>query len=137
MLKRAGFFRELRHGDVDGPVLQDAVGRLPSELKDRVVHYLEAGHALAATPGWVDDVLKPDNKHIGSPNLMTDGEWMWPLDLAYYVRQYSAAPPAEFIRHMELSQWSPKPVTKEQSSRLIDELLGQEGIGTEEALPER
>ena len=35
----------------------------------------------------------------------TDGEWLWPGDLSYYVRKYALKLPEEFVETMQKNEW--------------------------------
>jgi hypothetical protein len=109
-LRPVGFFRELRHGMPNGPSLHDAQSPTAHTNEQKIVTYLRSGHLFIATPGIVRDVLMPAGPVIGSPHVMTDGEWAWPNDLPYYVGQYHVALPAEFIDHMEANDWMAAPL---------------------------
>ena len=47
----------------------------------------------------------PDNGVAGCPDILTDGVWMWPGDLAYYVKKYHLELDKEFVQGMEDSGW--------------------------------
>lgn len=99
-LMKLGFFRELDHGDSDGPSLEESRMDAPGPDEDRVAAYLTSGHLLrysseVATDWLADD---PDVK-IGPPHILTDGTYAWPADLPYYVRNYHVWLPKHFIRH--------------------------------------
>jgi hypothetical protein len=113
ILRTVGFFRELRHGMPDGPSLHDAVGTLPADLHDRVWRYLESGAVLVASSGIVDDVLDPDRQAVATPDMMTDGTWLWPRDLAYYVANHQVGLPAEFLATMESNGWRAPELSQE------------------------
>ena len=51
------------------------------------------------------DVVNPDNGIAGCPDILTDGVWMWPGDLAYYVKKYHLELGKEFVQGMEDSGW--------------------------------
>lgn len=89
-----GFFRELGHGLPSGPSLEDARDpSMPSEERARLAGYLRSGHVVAATSALVDDVLDPSRTEVSTMNVVTDGHWVWPADLAYYVEQYGVTLP--------------------------------------------
>jgi hypothetical protein len=112
MLRKAGFFRELRHGDRDGPSLADATADGGGSAEHtNAAAYLQRGAVLATTGMHVDDVLDPSNREIAELAILTDGTWVWPGDLAYYVHRYGATLPDEFVRHMESQDWLPPPLT--------------------------
>ena len=121
---RVGFFRELRHGDPQGPSLRETQGALSAEKCEAAAHYLEVAPTLAATPGYVGDVLDPSNTMIGSPDLKTDGDWMWPADLAYYVRRYQVALPESFLLHMQSMNWDPPALSRRRLHELTEAVLG-------------
>lgn len=104
-LKRIGFFRELRHGKPDGPILRESL-RAAAGLHDaELVAYLRAGVALMSAPGIVRDVLAPEAGIIGSLSILTDGTYAWPSDLAHYVARHHASVPDEFVTHAASRGW--------------------------------
>ena len=104
-LKRFGFFRELPHGESEGPSLRALVREGPSENEEAVIQYLESGVAFVACAGPVEDVLDPEAGLIGPPHVLTDGVWAWPTDLIHYVRKYHVPVPDAFRHHMEAKNW--------------------------------
>jgi hypothetical protein len=105
-LRRAGFFRELRHGFPDGPSLRDSIPKSGAKAAAPLVEYLSNAPVLLFTRGVVRDLLEPDTV-IGPPHIRTDGEWCWPSDLAYYVGKYNCRLPEEFASHMKARNWHP------------------------------
>lgn len=106
MLRRAGFFRELPHGDPAGPSLLTERDKLPDRAE--VAQYLEAGALVVASPGVGFDVLSAQHDVIGPIHLLTDGEWLWPADLAYYVRTYDVAIPQDFLERIRSEAYRPR-----------------------------
>lgn len=107
-LIRIGFFTELEHGDSEAFALSDLLGnparpaeRLPNE--DLVASYLESGHRLRTATGLAFDVLddSEDDIAIGPPHLLTDGRYVWPADLPYYLRRYHVPLLASTLIHFE------------------------------------
>ena len=117
-LMRAGFYRELVHGDPDGPSLRMAAGRSVPDLA-RIAAYLDGAPTLAATGSLVDDVLVAGRPGVAPLEIATDGVWVWPRDLGYYVRVHAVSLPEAFVRHMRDRQWTP-PVLS------VDELVAAE-----------
>jgi len=118
-LRRAGFFRELPHGDPDGPTVLDQA-HLNVVDKVRVHRYLTTAPVVAREPRVVTDALDP-SATIGSVDIRSDGVWVWPSDLAWYVGHHEAALPAEFVTHMAASGWTaPTQVSVEVSDVLPD-----------------
>jgi len=107
-LKRYGFFRELDHGEPNGESLLALRGTAPYDeaTRKRVAAYLDAGHLYIGCPGTVIDVLANGDVHpIGSPDILTDGEWAWPGDLAYYVSRYNVPVSEEMLQAMKRNGW--------------------------------
>ena len=118
-LKRAGNFRELRHGDPDGPSLIAARGKLRTENRAAVLHYLRSASLLWITLCRFDDALDPSRQGIDDLAVATDGEWAWTTDLPYYVETYNVAPPDEFVEHMQANNWQPPQLTDDELARLV------------------
>lgn len=68
------------------------------ELKG-VIDYLRSGVIAIASPGIVKSVLD-ESKVIGTPSWRTDGVWVWPDTLAYYVEAAGVRLPPAFIRRI-------------------------------------
>lgn len=113
---RVGFFRELRHAKPSDPVMRDLLGALPVEDVAEVARYLDAGEALVTTGSMVDDALDPTRTSVARLEIATDGEWVWPRDAAYYVREYRVGLPAEFLRQVKVRRGVPP--TLERSALL-------------------
>jgi hypothetical protein len=98
-LRRVGFFAELKHGDPDGPSLREArcAGAQPDE--ERIAGYLNGGAVLATTGRLVDDILDPTQRGVALLETRTDGEWLWPGDLGYYLLTYHISLPLDFLEH--------------------------------------
>jgi hypothetical protein len=106
-LRRVGFFREFAYGDPNGPSLRAAVRPDPAPDEIPMAVYLYRAVVLAAVSGASDDVLDPAGGYAPPPHLMTDGVWLWPADLSYYVRRYHVRLPDEFVAHMRARAFRP------------------------------
>ena len=105
-LQYVGNFIELGYDDHPGaPSLVALRGKRTAAHKDRVVAYLRAGITFVMSPGRDEDVLDP-SKSAGSASIATDGVFVWPRTLAYYVEAYDVALPPELERHMERNAWT-------------------------------
>lgn len=129
-IKEVGFFRELEHGDPDGPSIREAVGLGDAELCDQVAGYLAAGSTVATTGSRVNDVLKAEAVDAGALAVQTDGRWIWPADLSYYVREYNVRLPDDFVEWAGSARWIPPTLTK-------DDLLQVERKMRPEASPDQ
>jgi hypothetical protein len=111
-VKRVAFFRELRHARPSDPALREVLGQLPESDVEVVARYLEAGTTLVATGSMVDDVLDPDRRAVARLEIVTDGEWVWPRDAAYYVREYRVGLPEAFLRVVAARSGTPPAVDR-------------------------
>ncbi|GAA3635140.1 hypothetical protein GCM10022223_61920 [Kineosporia mesophila] len=123
-ISRAGFFRELPHGDPNGESLREAVERDTDQDTAKLLRYLEGNVVLAATAALVDDVLDHTARAVAPLELVTDGAWVWPRDLAYYVEKYDAAVPATFILHLELRNWVQPHLGENELQQVEEAFLG-------------
>jgi hypothetical protein len=106
---RVGFFREMPHGEPTDPSLAEARADAPGPHQHAIAAYLEAGHLFIATPSPTRDVLDRRTL-IGPPHYLTDGVYVWPGDVAHYVRTYNVRLPTGFIEHVMASGFTVPPV---------------------------
>lgn len=106
-LKRQGFFREMLHGEATDPSIKEYINKLTcnSEEKSKIIDYLHDGILLTACCGTSDDIIHPENGVAGVPSFYTDGKWVWPGDLVYYVNRYNLALDLVFLEDMRANQW--------------------------------
>jgi hypothetical protein len=65
---------------------------------DNVVAYLRHGHYLIDMMDSRKDVLDPTApKIISGGSILTDGDWLWRGDYAYYVRRHNVLVPADLL----------------------------------------
>ncbi|AUW46865.1 hypothetical protein [Rhizobium leguminosarum] len=104
-LKRIGFFRELPYGSPEGLSIDSSFSEFSLEKRAKVIAYLRSGTVCVVSPGLSRDVVSAERNIIGSLSLLTDGVFLWPSDLAYYIEKYSVGIPQEFLEHMEQNAW--------------------------------
>lgn len=122
-LAEVGFFRELRHGSADGPSLEQSRRETAQPDEAGIVQYLETGAALSVSGSMADDYFDLSKKAIATLETVTDGVWLWPRDLAYYVRNYHVELPPEFIAHMRGSGWRPPAFTQDELVRVYRDFM--------------
>ena len=71
-----------------------------------LIKYLESGVTFIVSPGLVSDVLSANESIIGNLIVLTEGEWAWPSDLAYYITMYHVSIDLEFFNHAKANGWS-------------------------------
>lgn len=76
------------HGDESDPSIYEFIDKNEKPESDNICNYLKAGSVLVAYGGVTQDIINPQNGSAGCPDILTDGIWLWPGDLVYYVKQY-------------------------------------------------
>jgi len=104
-VRTVGYYKEMPHGRKSDISIYDFINRESEENIDRICDYLNSGETFIVSPGVVEDVINPDKGTAGDTSTYTDGEWFWPGDLSYYVRNYRLRLPDEFISSMEKNKW--------------------------------
>ncbi len=104
-LTSVGFYKEMPHGGDSKLSILDFVNKTKGST-DKIVRYLNDGKALIISPGLVDDVIDSSKGTAGTPTVYTDGKWIWPGDLAYYVKNYHLGLPQEFLDYMQEKNWT-------------------------------
>jgi hypothetical protein len=109
-MKTVGFYRELdpKSSFATGSI-HDAVGEQARADEDRVVEYLESGYGIIDYTESGLDVLGSGAMNVGCSSVISDGEWIWRQDLAFYVRRYHLALPEEFLDHVRSNGYTVPP----------------------------
>jgi hypothetical protein len=73
-------------------------GKLSKDVAAAVVAYLQRGVPVIDVMEATKDPLDPSQHIPGGPSLISDDrQWVWRLDLAYYVARYRIELSAEFV----------------------------------------
>jgi hypothetical protein len=70
------------------------------ERKRRILGFLRGGSLVLQATVLREDRLDPGRTHAVPLGYLSDGEWIWPLEMAYYLEQHDVMPQAEFQEHM-------------------------------------
>jgi hypothetical protein len=82
----------------------------PDEAK--VLDYLRQGVICGVynDPRLMHDLFTPGNRLDPDANLLlSDGVWLWPKVLLYYLARYHLELPAAFIEHAKQNDWRIEP----------------------------
>ncbi|WP_341715817.1 hypothetical protein QQG74_17375 [Micromonospora sp. FIMYZ51] len=98
-LRTAGMFVEfgpVRSTDPQ-PSIFDSVA--DAELPDlaQVVGYLNSGYVLIDVMDVADDPFDAGQQVLNGATVLTDGDWLWRKDFAYYVRRHRVTVPEQFL----------------------------------------
>lgn len=70
---------------------------VPGEEREGLLRYLEHAPIVLAARGYDADVLAPDRRAEVPMTYHTDGAWVWPGAVAYYLRVHGVAPEAGLV----------------------------------------
>lgn len=121
-----GFFREHPDGNPEDPSLHEYVFQGDPGLRSRVVDYLDSASMLSVSTSTTFDVLSDSKIETGRSATRTDGVWMWPADLSYYVWNYNIRLPDEFLERAAGFDWVPPVVTDERIGAIVEEITMDE-----------
>ena len=110
-LRRIGHFYELS-SDSQRQEIRNLRGNLHAPLKQKALRYLRSGVNTGIVIMVEYDHSSMPEACLGSVGLMSDGKWIWPSSLAYYVETYDLGLPADFLEDMANNDWSVPPDTK-------------------------
>ena len=122
--RRVGFFAELeeRRPNVFQGSIFEVISRNRDPHESNVVAYLRSGHALMDIMEGTSDVIANDGCGVsGGSSLMTDGVWVWRLDLPYFVQKYHLELDPEFVWHAARNKYIVPDVPDERMAQLAPE----------------
>lgn len=90
----------------------------------KILKYLDRGNLHSSVFGETasDPFTSPPRSLDGQIKMLTDGKWIWPSSLRYFVFEYGLLIPDEFIEDMKSNNWTPPhpPDRKKPSGVSID-----------------
>lgn len=106
-LLKLGFYREMTYGSDNDVSIKDVLNTETNlELLNKVCQYLNSGAVIVECCGTTIDVINSDNGVAGVPSLLTDGVWVWPGDLSYYVKKYNIKLSDDFISTLKQNNFN-------------------------------
>lgn len=79
----------------------------------RVLAYLNAGPVILFASALSEDAYFPQNPPAVPMKFSTDGTWIWPGAVAYYLEKYGMPPEREFLDHIRGRDYQPPEVSDE------------------------
>lgn len=106
----------------DHPRLLDAVER------DRVLDYLRAGTVVLDTDSTMDDVVDRSRGSVVPVSFRSDGVWIWPDIVCYYLEQHGLAPDEELLAHIRTVDHPPAALDAVTTHRVVEFLSGSRDV---------
>ncbi|MEQ4721417.1 hypothetical protein [Nonomuraea sp. B19D2] len=89
-----------------------------------IAQYLQNGTELAVSGAMVSDIISAEAHYIGPLVTQTDGCWIWPSDLGYYVVNYGVALPDEFVQRVQALRGVPPKLTGKELMEVEKAIFG-------------
>ncbi|MBG6093269.1 hypothetical protein [Actinomadura viridis] len=88
--------------DSTGPDGRPVVERpeVPAEERDTLVRYLENAPMVLAARSFDADMMDPGRAREVPLTYHTDGTWIWPGAVGYYLRAHGVPPEPELVAHI-------------------------------------
>ena len=95
-------FRIARIFDTIGPAGRPVINRPDLEIdeQDRLLEYLDHAPLVVTDRGYDIDRLAQTPEATVPVAFHSDGQWIWPAAVNFYLRQYSVSPEADLIEHV-------------------------------------
>lgn len=96
----------------------------PQELDD-VLAYLENAPVVLAARSFATDAFKPDATPSVPLSFHTDGTWVWPGGVAYYLRNHHVPPVPQLVQHIRDNDYTVPRVAPEAEDAATAVATGQ------------
>ncbi|MCP2247883.1 TNT domain-containing protein [Lentzea aerocolonigenes] len=108
-------FRTVRVFDGAGPNGRPSVNRppVPEPEVAPLLTYLSNAPVAVAGRGFDADLLHPDSPPVVPSGFQTDGVWIWPAGVSYYLRKYGVPPEPELVERARAAGFSLPEVSEE------------------------
>ncbi len=73
--------------------------------RERILDYLGAAPVVLAARSYGADAFAPDRDDAVPMTFRTDGSWVWPGAVAYYLREHDVPPDPELVAHIRARQF--------------------------------
>ncbi len=97
----------------------------PAE-KGRVLDYLGGAPVVLAARSYGTDAFDPGRPPSVPLTFRTDGVWVWPGAVAYYLREHDVAPDPELLAHVRRRDYAVPDVGEDARQRAVELVTGQE-----------
>jgi hypothetical protein len=121
----AGRFRVARIFDGPGEDGRPSVNRPPVDEMDiqAILDYLDNAPLVGPPRGYDVDRLDPNGQQSVPVAFHTDGTWIWPAAVNYYLREHDISPEVDLTEHIRRMRFDLVPVD-EQTRAAAQQFLG-------------
>ena len=118
-------FRVARIFDGPGEDGRPSVNRPPVDEMDiqELLDYLDGAPLVGPARGYDVDRLDPSGKQSVPVAFHTDGTWIWPAAVNYYLREHDISPETDLVEHIRRMRFKLVPV-EEQARAAAQLFLG-------------
>ena len=98
------------------PSITEFIDKKAADYQDKtqIAEYLETAQVVATTSRLRFPCVLTGKKFMGSLSYRTDGEWLWPDDLAYYLREHHVRLPEKMLEVIRRNNYQPPDVDKDK-----------------------
>jgi hypothetical protein len=111
----------------DGPFFHPDHPRLEGQEGEQALAYLRSGEVVLNLPGALDDVLDADRMGAVPIGFRSDGRWIWPDAVSYYLKRHGIAPEPDLLAHALAVSSPPGPLSRLTRHRVLTTLFAPTG----------
>jgi hypothetical protein len=111
-----------------GPYFRADHPTLEGPESERLLAYLRAGELILNAPGGMDDVVDPGASAAVPVGFRSDGRWIWPDAVAYYLKRHHLAPEPDLVAHVLAAPEPPGPLSRLTRHRALATLFAPTGV---------
>lgn len=119
-------FRVARIFDAPGPDGRPTVNRpmLSDEERSLVLGYLDRAAMILPLRGHDIDRLAPEAKQVVPVAFQSDGIWIWPAAVNYYLRNYGLPPEPALVEHARTVDFIPSEIDEQTKTAAAAHITG-------------
>ncbi|PXY24812.1 hypothetical protein BAY59_22370 [Prauserella coralliicola] len=98
---------------------------LPPAERDRALDYLTKAPVVMAARSYDTDAFAPDREPAVPLNFRTDGVWVWPGSVGYYLREHAIAPDPDLMAYLRARNFVLPEVGEPARKKAVAAITGQ------------
>jgi hypothetical protein len=100
--------------------IRKRTNKTPQDDEEKILKYLDSGIQGLYSMLNPFDLIAKKKLDYSVREMLTDGVWLWPRLLTYYVREYHYRIDIEFLEHMKKNNWEIPKLSEDEINKLID-----------------